>query len=298
MKRWIQHPLHHIKRGLASLFVCAVALLPVISVAQSMHLFGGGSDPRKATALPAFQERPVDATTVAPRLFGQPLITVTFDDGWESVYTVAMPQLNKHGIATTQFIISGTDKETTYMSDDQIATIGQDGHELDAHTVTHPDLTTLSDEELTVELQQSQQALRQRFNTPAEDFASPYGHTDARTIGFIQEYYRSHRNTAGDYRAVPTNVNLPQNFDRYNIIGVTVRRDTTVADLKRLVDYAKATNGWLVLTYHQVDDGPSDFGLDPDALDKQFAYLGSTDVRIVTMGQVLDTVAPTHLPEF
>jgi len=300
MKRWTNHPLSYIKRGLTSLFVCIVALLPLVSLAQWSHVFASTSDSRKATTLPAFQERKVDETAQTPQLFDQPLISVTFDDGWKSIYDVAGPQLARYGIHTTQYIISGTNTDPGYMSDAQIRALQAEGHEVSSHTITHPDLTTLTDSQLNHELGDSKAVLQKRFNVPAADFASPYGHTDARTLAVIKKYYRSHRNTNGDYTngVSEYDVNTINSFDRYNIIGVTVRRDTTVADLQKLVDYTKAHNGWLVLTYHQVDDSPSNFGMDPKALDKQLSYLGHTDVRIVTLGQVMDTVVPTHGPEF
>lgn len=147
MKRWTLHPLKHFKRGLASLFVCLVAILPLASAAQWSHVFAD-DDPRKVLSLPAFHERAVDATSEAPQLFEHPLITVTFDDGWESIYTVAMPKLSKYGIVTTQYIITDTDKQVNYMSDAQIATVEGAGHEIDSHTVSHADVTTLTDASL------------------------------------------------------------------------------------------------------------------------------------------------------
>lgn len=298
MKRWKINPLSHIKRGLASLFVCAVALLPLLSMVQLVRVLDGANDPRKATPLPAMQVRAIDKDRAAPELFNEPLVSVTFDDGWESVYTQALPQLNTYGIPTTQYLITNTFSEPNYMSVEQAAEMIRAGHEVDSHTVDHADLTTLTDGELDKELQTSQDSLRQHLSVAVDDFVSPYGKADQRVVDYVAKYYRSHRNTDGDFRAEDFNVNLPQNFNRFNIIGVTVRRNTSVADIQRLVEYTKATNGWLVLNYHQVDDGPSDFGLSAKSLDKQLAYLNKSDVRIVTMGEVLDTIAPTHLPEF
>lgn len=301
MKRWKSHPLTQIKRGLTSLFVCLVAILPLASMAQMTHVFAHGNDGRTTAALPTMQTRPADNTTDAPQPFRQPLISVTFDDGWESIYTMAMPTLSKYGIHTTQYIISGTDKESNYVSDAQIANMEVAGHEVDSHTVDHADLTTLDDAQLQTELAKSQKDLRSRFGAGvADDFASPYGSTNAHVLTEIKKYYRSHRNTDGDYSngVSEYDVNLQQTFDPYNIIGVTVRRDTKVSDLKKLVDYTKAHNGWLVITYHQIDESSSNFGMDADSIDKQLAYLSSTDVRIATMGQVMDTIAPNHLPEF
>ena len=160
--------------------------------------------------------------------------------------------------------------------------------------MTHPDLTTLDPSLIEQQVGGCKTALTSRYGT-IDDFASPYGATDATTLPIISKYFNSQRNTNGD----PTNgvsdadVNVANKFDRYNIIGVTIRHDTTVQQLQELVDYAKKTNGWLVLTYHQADDGTgSQFSVRPSNIDEQFAYLSSTNVRIVTMH---DALAATRL---
>jgi peptidoglycan/xylan/chitin deacetylase (PgdA/CDA1 family) len=163
------------------------------------------------------------------------------------------------------------------------------GHEIGCHTVSHPDLTLLDDASLDYQLRQCKTELTSRFGI-VSDFASPYGATNKHTLGVISKYYDSQRNTDGD----PTNgvsdadVNTADNFNRYSVIGVTVRHNTTVDELKKLVAYAKATNGWVVLTYHQADEGTgSQFGVEPAKLISQFDYLSKTDVRIVTMREAL-----------
>jgi peptidoglycan/xylan/chitin deacetylase (PgdA/CDA1 family) len=235
--------------------------------------------------------RPVDNDT-PPKLFNEPLISVTFDDGWESVYQTAAPQLQKYGIHTTQYVLSGNGNYPGYMSIDQIKSLQKSGHEIACHSIDHPDLTTLDNEDLSKQLNGCKTDLSKALGAPVNDFASPYGSYNPRTIAATKKVFSSHRNILGtisdgvdDY-----DVNEAATFDKDNIIGVTVKRDTTVAELQQLVDYARSHNAWLVLVYHQADDGPSQYGMDPTALDKQLAYLSKTPVRIVTVGQVIKTL--------
>jgi peptidoglycan/xylan/chitin deacetylase (PgdA/CDA1 family) len=302
MKKRFRKALSHIKRGVTSLFVCAAVILPAATMVEWSHAFGSEpkavvKDTRPTNTLPKINTRQIDDTNTPPNLFGEALITVTFDDGWESVYTQAMPLLNKYGIRTTQYIIADTGKDFNYISDFQIREMLRTGHELDSHTFTHADLPTKNDKDLKHELLDSQKNLQSRFGSKMfDDLASPYGHTDDRVMQLLQTIYRSHRNTDGDYYngVSEFDVNVAGNFDRYNIIGVTIRHDTTADDLKKLVDFAIANNGWLVLTYHAVDDEDSAFAVDNAAMESQLKYLSSVKARIVTMGQVLDTIAPTH----
>jgi peptidoglycan/xylan/chitin deacetylase (PgdA/CDA1 family) len=71
-------------------------------------------------------------------LFGQPLLSVTFDDGWESVYTQAMPILQRDGIRTTQYVLSGTEKDPLYMSWAQIGAMQRPATRLPATACRTP----------------------------------------------------------------------------------------------------------------------------------------------------------------
>lgn len=280
-------------RLIASFLVCfiivAVPVFSIMGLGNSIRS-SKSEDNRITTVLPAIQQRPVDSTTLPPQLFNEPLISVTFDDGYESVYKSAVPLLQKYGIRTTQYVLSGTFNDKQYVSWEQIGQMQKAGHEIACHTYSHADLVQLDDTNLEIEIGGCKTELTKRFGT-VDNFAAPYGSTNGRSMVVIKKYFTSARNTDGD----PTNgvtdddVNVRANFDRYDIMGVTVRHNTTVDELKTLVDYAKAHNAWVVLTYHQADDGPSQWGLDPAKLETQLKYLSETNVRIVTMKDALQT---------
>jgi peptidoglycan/xylan/chitin deacetylase (PgdA/CDA1 family) len=288
----------NIKRGLASLFVCSIVFLPVLFVARwpkEVKTTNQPADTRSVTALPPLATRPADLNG-APKLFQEPIISITFDDGWESIYTEAAPLLTRYGVRSTQYVIGGVQGNMAYMNLEQVKHLQNSGQEIACHTMTHPDLTTLSNDSLVHELHDCQTVLSKDLGLIRE-FASPYGHSDTRTLPVIKQYYRSHRNTDGDITngVNQFDVNTPAQFDTYNIIGVTIRHDTTVEQLKAAVAYAKANNGWLVLTYHQADDETgSTFAVDHNSLQEQLAYLAGTDVKIAPMGQVLDSYNGTR----
>jgi peptidoglycan/xylan/chitin deacetylase (PgdA/CDA1 family) len=282
-----------IKRGSASLFVCAVILgLPVLSLKQwhgDFKLLSGGSN--KATPLPAFQARAVDQTNVAPQLFDEPLISITFDDGWETTYTAAAPLFMRYGIHSTQYLISGVINDPAYLSLDQAKALHARGQEIACHTVNHPDLTKLNAQQLAYQLGGCQTYFGKYFG-PIKDFAAPYGHTDTKSIAAISQYYWSERNSNGDISngISDFDVNLPTSFDPHDIIGASIRDTTTIDQIKAAVDYTVAHNGWLVLTYHQAEDDGSKFSLNSQKLEQQLAYLSNTKVRIATVNQVMSAL--------
>jgi peptidoglycan/xylan/chitin deacetylase (PgdA/CDA1 family) len=296
MKRWKGRAIWRgLKRGITSLLVCAaIIILPLLGLRQWHADFGLLNSTNKATPLPAFVPRPADSNKKPPRLYKEPLITITFDDGWETTYTIAAPLLTRDGIHSTQYLVSNLLDNPAYLSLSQVKVLQQHGQQIACHTVSHPDLTKVTAQELNYQLRGCQQFfIKQHFGT-LQDFAAPYGDTNPTVIAGIKQVFRSERNTNGDLSngVTDADINVPGDSDPYNIIGVTIHENTTVAQLKQAVDYTVVHNGWLVLTYHQSEEAGSKFSLSSASLQKQLAYLSSTPVRIVTMGQVMDNLPP------
>jgi peptidoglycan/xylan/chitin deacetylase (PgdA/CDA1 family) len=106
-------------------------------------------------------------------------VVVSFDDGYLSHYTHAKPVLRELGwpgvlYLTTKSIGPGG------LTVRQIRSLMSAGWEIDSHTLTHPDLTTLDDAALARELRDSRTELQERFGVPVHFFAYPAGRHDAR----------------------------------------------------------------------------------------------------------------------
>jgi len=73
----------------------------------------------------------------------------SFDDCFESQYIYARPVLDKYGFKATFYLIAGSlvdqgqQKIWRYGTWDEFKQMADEGHEMGAHTMTHPDLTTL-----------------------------------------------------------------------------------------------------------------------------------------------------------
>ena len=68
------------------------------------------------------------------------------------------------GFKTTQYVPTGgltsTPRDTFMMTPDEITTLAREGHEIAAHSVSHPFMTTLSDAELAAEFGDSKRSSR------------------------------------------------------------------------------------------------------------------------------------------
>jgi peptidoglycan/xylan/chitin deacetylase (PgdA/CDA1 family) len=248
-------------------------------------------DHRKVVQVDPLQVRAIDKSSAPIMPFDQPLISITFDDGWESVYTDALPVLQEDGFATTQYIISGEFENQTYMSVPQVKSLQKAGHEIGAHTVDHEDLTTLDEKQLTYQLLGCKNDLEKYFG-PIHDFTSPYGGYNAYTLKSISKYYRSQKNAEGDPAANELEaINISNGFSPMNFVSYSIRSTTTINDLDRLVKAAQEHNGWLVLTYHQVDNSGEEYSVTPEVFKQQMDYLSMVNIRSATVGQVMDALA-------
>lgn len=102
-------------------------------------------------------------------------IILTFDDGYIDFAVIAMPIIEKYNFKVVSFIPTGKIGGGYYMNWGQISQIEQTGLvEFEAHTVNHLDLTTLSKDKITYEIETSRLQLADHIHKPVNFFAYPY----------------------------------------------------------------------------------------------------------------------------
>jgi peptidoglycan/xylan/chitin deacetylase (PgdA/CDA1 family) len=105
-------------------------------------------------------------------------VILTFDDGFENFYSYAYPILQKYGLTATVFIItSKVGKEfkgRRCMNWQQIRELRKLKITFGSHTVTHPELYSLTDSEIEAELSVSKTTLESNLGCNIEHFAYPY----------------------------------------------------------------------------------------------------------------------------
>ena len=113
-------------------------------------------------------------------------VVLSFDDGYLSDYTHAFPVLRRHhwpGVLNLQVdFLRGVGALRPWRVRDLIA----GGWEVDAHTFTHPDLTTVDGARLWHEVDGSRVAIRRLFHVPVDFFCYPGGRYDARVIASVR----------------------------------------------------------------------------------------------------------------
>ncbi len=120
-----------------------------------------------------------DYTYEGGKLPSKPVV-LTFDDGWASQWNAVL-ELNARRMKGIFFVMGGS----IGLSDAQLRRMAGWGHEIEAHSLTHPDLPQLSDGQLYNEVAGSKKTLESRLGVPIHFFAYPYGSYNGRVIDAV-----------------------------------------------------------------------------------------------------------------
>lgn len=192
-------------------------------------------------------------------------VSLTFDDGWKSIYANGLPILQKYGFKSTQYINSQPtlDSFSGYYTLNDIAAFNNAGHEIAWHTNTHnnalQNINSVDQATLTAELKPNATFVQQLLNvgvTLSSNYASPFGTRSAAAVSTAQA------NGFNTYRTTDDGYNLPGQTDLTylkvkNVCGVAGLEacggaKTTAAQVATWVSEAQAQNAWLIIVFHEV----------------------------------------------
>jgi peptidoglycan/xylan/chitin deacetylase (PgdA/CDA1 family) len=144
---------------------------------------------------------PVPADRKWPLRAGKHYAVVTFDDGYRSILTNALPLLKAKGIPSTVFIVPGmlgrspelrdssTDsvEDRMVMSVEEMQQISSDLVTIGSHSLTHPFLPRLTAKEARCELSESRLVLETMLRKPVRLFCFPFGECSEELFSLCHE---------------------------------------------------------------------------------------------------------------
>ena len=172
---------------------------------------------------------------------------VTFDDGYLSVYQHAYPALVRRGLTATVYVVADTigginvwdrragDQKEDMMSAEQVREMSDAGFEIGSHSLTHPRLTDLDDDQLRRELVDSKHKLEDIVGKEVSSFSYPYGDLNDRVVAAAVD--------AGYRYAMSTKLGIVGHGDQFVIPRVNVRWNAVGPLLMRKIRRARRASG-------------------------------------------------------
>ncbi len=237
-------------------------------------LLPAGSEGRTSTV----EQRRVAAEiyyTIAPWYgFSPAACSLTFDDGTMDQYVLAYPELGTRGIEATFFLITRFRKRG-YWKDgdtrrrlfgwDEVRELHRAGHEIGAHSMTHPDLTKVK-ARVRWEIAGAISRLKKEIPSLEETtFAWPYWRSDEECRETAADYCiaaRAGSGTVENYGNIPAD----RRVDLFTVDSLPMRGNQFDEPWRTRSEAVLDDAGWLVLCFHGIDDGRVDtewLGWDP-----------------------------------
>jgi peptidoglycan/xylan/chitin deacetylase (PgdA/CDA1 family) len=164
---------------------------------------------------------------------GKPIV-LTFDNGYASHYTNALPVLRQFGWAGVEDLqVTGLPSSEGGLTDAQIRGLIAGGWELDTQGVSHVDLTTLSATQLSDEVAGARQTLRTRYGVPVNWFSYPSGDYNATVIAAVRAAGYAGATTVNPGWAGPHD-------DRFRLPRLVVTGGTTASQLLAQINAARS----------------------------------------------------------
>jgi oligosaccharide reducing-end xylanase len=246
-------------------------------VVSALNTSGEGTNSSQASATPTAV--PVSYNIGTWRGFRTAAVSYTFDDDCPNQYAEAVPMFHAAGLKITLFTV------TSWLGSwSQVQQAAAWGDEIASHTVTHPDLTTLSSTQLTTELANSQSTINSNV-TNESCLTLAYPNCTVPSESATAQYYFAARVCSG--QLVPS---TPSDFLQISsyILGNTGSY-TTGASINALADNAYTAGKWCVYLTHAIDGDSGYSPLASSALQASVTYMTNNPNKfwVETFGNVV-----------
>jgi peptidoglycan/xylan/chitin deacetylase (PgdA/CDA1 family) len=160
---------------------------------------------------------------------GKPIV-ISFDNGYQSQYTQALPVLRRLGwVGVENIQLSGLPPSQGGFGAGQIKGLLAAGWELDTQGFTHADLITLDPAQLHYQVAVARRTIQHRFHVPVNWFCYPSGHYDESVLAAVKA-----AGYEGSTTVVPGWVHPRE--DPYRMHRLRVLGGTSAAGLLNLIE--------------------------------------------------------------
>lgn len=215
-------------------------------------------------------------------VLGRAKVIFTFDDGTVGDSEIVEPILTANNQRAMSFVITSWLNNTNFMTMKDLKKLQDKGWDISSHTISHPDLTTLDNDNLSLELNNSYDWLvNNGFQKSASFIAYPYGIYDGNVIIKTKQRYILARST--DVGMQP-HIMPEYRSNLYKLKVSEARNTTSVQSIKDKINLT-IDQGWLtILLFHQiVENNPTEYQYSKADFQQISDYVKSRDSNIDTI---------------
>lgn len=226
-----------------------------------------------------------------------PVATITFDDFPRTAWTVGGRILESHGVRGTYFVSAafaperlqeapafGITEGVTYYEIDDLAAAHDNGHEIGCHSFGHVRAPMLTNADLIASVERNAEFVRRCLgDVVMTSFAFPQGAANVRTKRLLSKRFAVCR---GTWPGINSGL-----FDLSLLRTTALDRQFDEARFSDVIRKAKASNAWIVIYTHDIDDKPSPWGCTPRHLGSVVEQLLKHGIEVLPLKNALARVA-------
>lgn len=217
--------------------------------------------------------------------FNNGKLAITFDDGWDSIYTTAFPLFVLYGAKFTFYVISDRVGLAGYCTWAQLKEMHDAGFDIQCHTQTHNYLTALTDEQIAAEMLAVDAAFVANGVPKPEHTAYPVGDYDNRVLNVIDNYRKTGRRTVG----YPLPSLIDRKSNRYKLdssfIGMPIT-DDFMTGIKNDISLAQTSKLAMIIFGHKIGDGEDALSAPAARIEELLIYGQYIGIDITTIKHI------------
>jgi peptidoglycan/xylan/chitin deacetylase (PgdA/CDA1 family) len=193
----------------------------------------------------------------------EPFVSFCFDDFPRSAAKAGSEILGEFGIKGTYFASGGRAGRRVegleHFTDEDLADLARQGHEIGCHTFNHVSLPTATAYEIEEELLRNREYVRRVLgNYTMTSFAYPFGHANIAVKVLLRRFFPV-------CRGIWSRVNKGR-IDFTQLKAVELKQPFMPRLIDEILDETEVSNGWTIFFTHDVSDHPNHYRCAPKEL--------------------------------
>lgn len=224
------------------------------------------------------------------------VVSIVFDDGWDSTYTKARPYMDKYGIRGTACIIRDIVGTTNYMSLAQLEKLQQLSRwDICAHADTVANHNTgfanLENSVVEEELEGIKGWLSENGFKRRDLFVWPQGSFTASQMPLALEYFNAIRGTTGGKGGSGGAHEVFPPAENGRLRSWLVGSTATAAEVETALTQCSTYKSWLILTYHRIVASGASSGTECNeaTFKEMIDKVSASGLAVKTVAEVLES---------